>query len=471
MVGTDGRIGSIRRLEVMDSPEAPAPHLRHACLVIVILLGLVQMETLLPEALRPLGRLDRAPRFVELLRGKPSPDRPYFARKGPEPPILVLRAIGTALLIAYGVCELLLARRARSVVAWVLVALLVLFLYVVPALVPITARHATGDPAFAHDGGTIQIEEAARMLAHGRNPYRESYRGTALEHWRGLDTPIVDHLPYFPWAVVPLVPAVALLDATGLTDLRLAYLPCAAMLALLLAWPARHGEARRLLALLPFFCPLLAGASILGTNDLFAILWVAAALLLLERGRDRAGMVVLGLAMAVKQFCWPLWPLVAAYEWGRGRRAPRLLSIAPVTLALVALPFLLWDAPSFVDDTFGYALGGSATTHPIKGVGSWGFGTLALAYGLVSKATAPFPYSLVGLLLTLAVGTVVARRLSVRPDMPLLLMGFSLALLPFLYFSRYFHGNFLGYALLFLLWGVARSLDGSAAHGIQSEGS
>ncbi|MFN7971690.1 MAG: glycosyltransferase 87 family protein [Acidobacteriota bacterium] len=422
-------------------------------LSVIVLLVLAHVETGIGDALRPLSRpeMQTLPAPLSILRGVPSDDRPYFKKPGPEPAILILRGIGVALLVSLVVCVLLAGDgRSGRAASSVITGLLVLTLYAIPASVPIVARARTHDPALAHDGGTIQIEVASGMLLAGKNPYRETYRGTPLESWRGLETPIVEHFPYFPWALLPLVPAVAL----GVADLRIVYALFLLGTAILLAIPARRHETRLALFCLPFFAPLLAKATMLGTNDAYAIFWIVAALFAIERGWHRSGLALLGLAFAVKQFSWLLAPLLLAVLWKERDR--RVLLLAPAAFLAVTLPFALWDPASFLDDTFGYGLGGSATMHPVKGVGAYGFGNIALAFGLVRTPNDPFPYTSIGIAICAAILALGARRLHRTPSIAAIPALFAAALLPLLYFARYLHANFLGYAVFFLLWGALR---------------
>ncbi len=441
--------------------------------VLLAILVLFHLEVGLPKILRPMStpELRELPAPVRFMRGIPSPDRRYFMQKGAEPTILIVKALAVFLLLLLGSAAFFASQgRPRLIAIWVLLCLLVFVAFLLPAAIPILARHRTGNPAFAHDGGTIQVEEACKMLLAGENPYTEDYRNTPLDRWRGLSTPIVDHFPYFPLAVVPLVPVYALLSAIHLPDLRFFYLACAFATGLFLAFPEKRAEAKPYLFSLPFFTPYLAKASILGTNDIYSIAWVVLAMTVFEAGHLATGLVLLGLAMGVKQFAWLLLPLFLASLGKRIWTRRRLLFLAPAALLLVTLPFLLWDGRSFLDDTFGYAMGGSSTPYPVKGVGSYGFGTLALAYGLVERAaTHHYPYILLGAIASLALvaygSLLLYRQATEKPTpqaaaaspIPSIQAIFALSLLPFLYFSRYFHANFLGYALFFLLAAVLRT--------------
>jgi len=451
--------------------------------VLLAILVLFHVEVALPKVLRPMGipELRELPAPVRFLRGIPSPDRRYFMRQGAAPAILIEKAMAVFLLLILGAVTFFApSGRRRLVATWVLVGLLVAIEFLAPAAIPILARHRTGNPAFAHDGGTIQVEEACKMMLRGRNPYTEDYRKTPLKQWRGLSTPIVDHFPYFPFAVVPLVPVYALLSAIHLPDLRFFYLACAFVTGLLLAFSEKRAEAKPLLFSLPFFAPYLAKATILGTNDIYSIAFVVLAMTIFEAGHLAAGLVVLGLAMGIKQFAWLLLPLFLASLGPRIRSRPKLILAAPAALLLVTIPFLLGDGRSFLDDTFGYAMGGSQTPYPVKGVGAYGFGTLALAYGLVKRAaTNHYPYILLGAVCSLALLALGSIRLYreaalekptkaavLSKKIPVIQAVFALSLLPFLYFSRYFHANFLGYALFFLLVGIVRTVPEEADSGI-----
>ena len=114
---------------------------------------------------------------------------------------------------------------------------------VVPAVAMIVLRE-TGKPfTYVHDGA-IMVEEAARKLLAGQDPYVADYLDTPLFYWPMLNNPALYHFTYFPLFFLVTAPFVALFDHFRVFfDVRYLYLP--AFVATLLVVPTLLvGEAR-----------------------------------------------------------------------------------------------------------------------------------------------------------------------------------------------------------------------------------
>ena len=105
-----------------------------------------------------------------------------------------------------------------------LAAIVALFV-VVPTIAEIVLR-GTGKPyTYVHDGA-IMVEEAARKLLAGQDPYSADYLGTPLFYWPMINNPALYHFTYFPALFLITAPFVALFDHAGLFfDERYLYLP------------------------------------------------------------------------------------------------------------------------------------------------------------------------------------------------------------------------------------------------------
>jgi hypothetical protein len=155
-------------------------------------------------------------------------------------------------------------------------------------------------------------------------------------------------------------------------------------------------------------------------------------------------------AAAAKLHALIFLPFVAVYLVATKR--PRTLREAiaalvptwPAALLLLAtfVPFLANNFGAFYDDVVSYNAGGAAWTYPISGMG---FSAILLALGLIPYRQADFPFAAI----EIAVATPIAAwwfiRLWQRPTMATLLAGYALTLLAFLFFGRYFQGNYLGF--------------------------
>jgi hypothetical protein len=183
------------------------------------------------------------------------------------------------------------------------------------------------------------------------------------------------------------------------------------------------------------------------------LLFLFAGVALLQRGHRTLGPFAIAIAAAAKLHAVFVMPFVAV--WLIATRRPRTLREAwdalwpplwPATafLAITFLPFLINDFPAFYDDVVRYNAGGAAWTYPISGMG---FSALLLALGVIEFRQADFPFAAI----EIAVATPIALwwmwKLWRRPALGTLLTGYSLTLLAFLFFGRYFQGNYLGYIL------------------------
>ncbi len=104
-------------------------------------------------------------------------------------------------------------------------AAIVTWFVIVPAIAMIVLRE-TGKPyTYVHDGA-IMVEEAARKLLAGQDPYVADYLDTPLFYWPMLNNPALYHFTYFPLFFLVTAPFVAVFDRLGVFfDVRYLYLP------------------------------------------------------------------------------------------------------------------------------------------------------------------------------------------------------------------------------------------------------
>jgi hypothetical protein len=116
----------------------------------------------------------------------------------------------------------------------------------------------------------------------------------------------------------------------------------------------------------------------------------------------------------------------------------------PAVLFLLAtfVPFLANNFGAFWDDVVSYNAGGAAWTYPISGMG---FSAILLALGLIPYRQADFPFVAIEIAVAAPIAAWWFIRLWQRPTIATLLAGYALTLLAFLFFGRYFQGNYLGF--------------------------
>ena len=106
------------------------------------------------------------------------------------------------------------------------------------------------------------------------------------------------------------------------------------------------------------------------------------------------------------------------------------------------MPFLVNDFGAFYDDVVRYNAGGAAWTYPISGMG---FSALLLSLGLIPYRQADFPFAAIEIAVAAPIAVWWLVRLWRQPTIVTLLAGYALTLLAFLFFGRYFQGNYLGF--------------------------
>lgn len=192
---------------------------------------------------------------------------------------------------------------------------------------------------------------AARLLAHGKNPYEHSLSGgfAVARMPIELQTPLVDggfsdRLAYPSLSFLVLVPFVKL----GI-DTRLAFATavwgCTAVVYF------NVPRAARPIVLVPFFAdPTYLYFAFGGVTDGVWALLLCFAIIHWQR-RDRAALLF-GLACCMKQHPWLLAPFIAARLWqetkGDRRVVFRFFGLAAAIFALVNLPFIVWSPMAWV---------------------------------------------------------------------------------------------------------------------------
>ncbi|HEX4744885.1 MAG TPA: glycosyltransferase family 87 protein [Candidatus Limnocylindria bacterium] len=341
---------------------------------------------------------------------------------------------------------------------WVHLGVIVVLFAVVPTIASIVLRE-TGRPfTYVHDGA-IMVEEAARKLLAGQNPYVTDYLDTPLYYWPMVNNPALYHLTYFPFLFLVTTPFVWLFDRIGLFwDQRYLYLP--AYLATLAVLPLLVPRTPQRLALVALvgLNPQLFPFVVEGRNDFFVLVFLFAGIALVQRERRGLGALAIAVAGAVKLHALFLFPFLLVYYIAHpqpGMSRPRdlrgvwrvlILPLLPaaVFLAVTFLPFLVADFAAFYDDVVRYNAGGAAWSYPISGMG---FSALLLALGIIPNPQADFPFAAVEIAVAAPIAAYFLRRLWRTPSIALMLGGYALTLLAFLFFGRYFQGNYLGYIL------------------------
>lgn len=376
-------------------------------------------------------------------------DVPLWELFPPGSDILFLVACGV-LAVTYAVRDRRSGARFSTRARVVHLAAIIAAFVVIPTIASIILRE-TGKPyTYIHDGA-LMVEEAARKFLHGMNPYVADYLDTPMFYWPMINNPALYHLTYFPFMFLVTTPFVWLFDHLGVVwDQRYLYLP-AYIGSLALVPFLIHGAARRLamtaaIALNPQLFPFV----VEGRNDFFVLFFLFAGLALLIGERRTASSLAFAAAGAAKLHALLFVPFIAVYlvatrrprTWRDAVRA--MLPTWPAALFLLAtfVPFLVNDFGAFYDDVVRYNAGGAAWTYPISGMG---FSALLLAIGVIPYRQADFPFAAIEVAVASPIAAWWLVRLWRRPTIGTLLGGYALTLLAFLFFGRYFQGNYLGF--------------------------
>ncbi|HET7699812.1 MAG TPA: glycosyltransferase 87 family protein [Candidatus Limnocylindria bacterium] len=338
--------------------------------------------------------------------------------------------------------------RQRAVHLAAIVAVFV----VAPTIASIVLRLGGKPYTYIHDGA-LMIEWAARKLLAGQNPYVADYLDTPLFYWPMVNNPALYHLTYFPSLFLVTIPFVVVFDRLGLFwDERFLYLPAFVATCVVVPLLARRPDHRLAMAALVGLNPQLFPFVVEGRNDFFVLVFLFGGVALLQRERRTLGALAIAAAAAAKLHAGVLLPFVVV--WLVATRRPKtarelaaaLRPLVPATLLLAAtfVPFMLNDFAAFYDDVVRYNAGGAAWSYPISGMG---FSALLLALGIIEHRQADFPFAAFEIAVALPVALWWLRRLWRDPTLATLLLGYALTLLAFLFFGRYFHGNYLGYIL------------------------
>ncbi len=397
-------------------------------------------------------------------------DHPLVVFNNNHTPLkLVIRSLSLLCLLIYTAFGF--TRKDLHYLKLSLCIMIILMHVLIPQALMIYCRIAGDNPDLAHDGGTIQMEESMKMILSGKNPYGEDFTGTPLENWRGFSNNVIYHVPYMPGAFLFSLPFfVPVKGIWGVYDQRLFHMITLmiASAGILLAF--KRKDLKRAMLMVLCLNPFMTKLYLLGSNDIIPTAMLILSLLFLQKRRWTPGFLFLAMACSIKQFSWFFVPFLfmAAFDikpfcpgsWVEAVKN-HFRSLLPGFL-LFTIPvflFLLWDFSSFWKDTFLYASGGLPTSYPMQGFHGYGFATFLLFFRVVPDGNAHFPFILLQIP---AVAVYVIAHLARRQngiDFGSAVLFSSVSLAVFMYFSRYFHGNFVGFTLFWIVYAICMLSD------------
>lgn len=318
----------------------------------------------------------------------------------------------------------------------------------------IIVRHQTSPIYNVHDI-IIQQEAAIRFLLHGQNPYDSTYFNTPLKDWHYSDTetnPALYHFVMQPFYIIFSIPFYLFSTRTiGFFDGRMPLIFLLFASLLIIQKMTKDLDKKLLFMTLFAFNPATLGYLLEGRDDLFMFAFVILGFFLLERQRNIWGNIILGLAFAVKQSIWPLFPFYAAYCYFRNKNLKKTIySLLPFALSfgLITFPFVLWDAKAYFDSTILYLSGNTANSYPIAG---YGFGKVLNQIGIIKDVHSYYPFWIFQVIVGLPIMILLIKWLRKENTIQRLFFCYLIFLFIFWYFSRYFNNSHLGYISMVLI--------------------
>lgn len=347
----------------------------------------------------------------------------------------------------------------------VILFLITAFLVFTNTFLQIHKRLAVNPYIYVHDGA-MQTEEAIKFLIKGKNPYAENYFGTPLEN-RGIMretnniNPAIYHFAYLPFNILFSIPFfIVSTFLMGWFDERFVYLAIFLLfIALALKWPEKSLKNKLVFLILfsvnPFFFVFFNE----GRNDIFVFFWIALAVYFLSLKKNNRSSLALALAAASKQTSWILLPFYFAYLyyqepekfllWQKITNIFKKTYVFFITTAIIIIPFLIWNLASFIDDTIKYSNGTAYMSYPITG---FGFSQLILRSHIVSSPDDYWPFWIPQLVFGLPLLYVLLKAQKKNNTLSQMIFNFSLLLMTFWIFSRFFNDNYVGFLIMTFLF-------------------
>jgi hypothetical protein len=380
------------------------------------------------------------------------PLAPLVRAAGEEWDVGIARtACFVAALVCAGAAMTLFRLRSWPFWAGAGVVLVVALLLLLPStLLQVGLRDST-EPWFFTNDSTYQIEQGGKLLLDGDDPYGHDYRGDGLERFytfdgtvspRVLDREVaLRHYAYFPGTVVAA--AVWRVLPQPLDDFRLFVLLCT-LLTFFAALAFRAPLAWRLGIGAILVCnPIAVRSAWFGQNDAPSLLLLVLSFALVTRARYGWAAASLAGAVLLKQFALVALPFLALMLVKKGLDRAELRRAGLVFLAVLAvviLPFFLWDPGAFWRDTVKYGAG----TYKIVGYGLSG---ILIRLHILADREGSYPFALFALLVWLPVTVWLLMAQRRAQELWLGAAAFSISILVLMFIGRTFNNYYLVWPL------------------------
>lgn len=349
---------------------------------------------------------------------------------------------------------------------------LIFFIYFVNIVgstsLTIYTRLHTEKYMYAHDN-PIQLEEAIKLILKGKNPYTENYFNTPLEKWGGWASqgpninPALYHFISLPFHLLFSIPFYLISNfLLHWFDQRLVYFfSLFLIIALILKWPNKSPQSKFIFLACFIINPLFSPFFIEGRNDVFVFSWIVLSVYFLQLQKIKCSSLVLALAVTSKHSSWFILPFYFAYLyyleatglifWQKIKNISKKTYPFFITAAIIIIPFLIWDFTSFIDDTINYARGTAYASFPIYG---FGFSRLILQLNMVNSPNEYWPFWIPQLIFGLPLLHILLKMQKNNNAPAQMIFNFSLLLMTFWLFSRFFNDNYIGFLIMLFIFAI-----------------
>lgn len=304
-------------------------------------------------------------------------------------------------------------------------------------------------PSYRTNDIVIQQEVAVRMLLTGKNPYKETYKNTALEEFKFYDAkenPALYHFVMEPFYLVSVIPFYFTQSRLfGFFDARVPlYFLFFAMLTL--GYKVIKDKENKLLFItLMTFNPMTLRFVLEGRSDMFMYPFLFVGFILLHKRHFSLATVFTALAFAIKQSAWPFFPLFTFFIYIKTKSIKQVFKytgLMGLVSGMFILPFFLRDPNAFLNSTVYYLTGATLHSYPISG---YGFSMVLRNIGTIRDTSDYYPFIIWQIIFLLPALFLLFKLIKKYPTTKTLISSYALLLFVFWYFSRYFNDSHIGF--------------------------
>lgn len=360
----------------------------------------------------------------------------------------IIKQIVIALTMIYLVISIVKIKQSSSLIYKTKFGLLILIISLTTFLSTFNLMYlrAQNEPhEYIHDH-PLQIEEGLKFLVAGENPYTNNYHATPMSKWAGWTAnPALYHyisLPSSLYIPLPLfLLSEQLFDWFDYRIVNLIFLVIASISAYILLDNKKYKIIAIIsLCLNPFFTPYF----ITGMEDVIFLGAILLSLVLLKKQKVLFSLIVMAIAITNKQMAWFIIPFYFYYLYQQGflkNKVMKKIAFFVIPVLVIVVPFVLWDAQSFIEDIYYYPAGNLPTSYPIGGVG---ISPLLVERGIIPNNHSYFPFWKIQVIILSPLLFWLFKSQKKNPILGQVMLNYGMLLGVFWYFSRFFNESYVG---------------------------